>query len=148
MTLYYKNLSATQQKYVKKYIANGCGAKGGVFNPPDYVFNRSACIIHDFDFWRGGNKKDFTQANKFFYKNMLANCKAAYKDGNINYFSYLWVKGAAYRYWKAVQWFGKDSFHFTDTPRNKADLFFLIQSGKPQKKDRFKAGQVDPRIRG
>lgn len=148
MRLQYKDLNASEKKYVKKYIANGCGAKGSFFNPPDYVFGEGACKIHDFDFWVGGNKADYKKANKDFYKNMIKNCKAAYKNKKINYISYLWVKGAAWRYYKSVSLFGKDAFFWTDTPRTKSDLFFLMRAGKPQKKSKRKAGEYSAGVRG
>jgi hypothetical protein len=145
--LHFEDLSAAKQKFVKKHIANGCGAKGSFFNPPDYVFNRSACVIHDFDFWVGGDKARFHRVNKKFYINMIANAKEAYNDNSINYLEYLWVKSAAWRYYKAVDLFGMDAFNLTDVPNGKNELYFLMKHKKSAKK--FKADKdLTASIRG
>jgi hypothetical protein len=146
--LKYSDLSKHQRIFVNENMANGCGAKGSFFNPPDYCFGRSACAEHDFDFWVGGNKRDFKSANKKFYRNMIQNCKDARSDGEINYFTYLWVKGAAWRYYKAVSIFGKDSFNFTETPNGKNELYFLMLHKVKTRKFKLKPGEVKQGIRG
>lgn len=146
--LNYSDLSNHQTIFVNQNIANGCGAKGSFFNPPDYCFGKSACAEHDFDYWVGGNKRDFKRANKKFYRNMIQNCKDAYSCNQINYFSYLWVKGAAWRYYKAVNLFGKDAFNFTQTPNGKNELYFLMLHKVKQRKTKLKPGQIKQGIRG
>ena len=146
--LNYQDLSNHQTIFVNQNIANGCGAKGSFFNPPDYCFGTLACAEHDFDYWVGGNKRDFKRANKKFYRNMIQNCKDAYSCNQINYLSYLWVKGAAWRYYKAVNLFGKGAFNFTQTPNGKNELYFLMLHKVKQRKTKLKPGQIKQGIRG
>lgn len=87
-------------------MEDGCGAKGGWFNPPEFFFEAS-CNQHDFYYWRGGFESDRLIADKAFYKFMLKDSERAE--------SYLTRKShrlCAYLYYKAVRWFGKDSFNF------------------------------------
>ena len=60
--LKYKDLTLDQ----KKHICNGCGGKGGIINPPNFIF-KASCNQHDFKFWKGCSLENFKKANKDFY---------------------------------------------------------------------------------
>lgn len=85
-------------------LTNGCGSKGGWFNPPDYLFFAS-CNWHDFNYFLGGTKADRKKADDQFLGAMLMDAYQAPR--------YLrwWLKGAAYRYYWAVRAFGVKHFY-------------------------------------
>ncbi len=107
----YKDLTPEQ----KKFVSNGCGGKGGIVKPPNFIFLAS-CNHHDFKFWRGHTKKDFNKANRDFYDKMLLDIESQswYKKPHYH----LW----AFTYFQSVNVFGKKFFNFADKPKTLADL--------------------------
>ena len=109
----YKDLTPEQ----KKYICNGCGAKGGWIKPPNFLF-KASCNHHDFRFWLGATIKDFHKANTDFYKWMKVDIQES---------TVVWYKKAhyhvwAYAYYKAVELFGKPNFEFRSSKKTLEDL--------------------------
>lgn len=49
---------------------NGCGAKGGWLNPPDFIFTES-CNRHDWLYTVGGTDEDRYLADQVFLDDML-----------------------------------------------------------------------------
>ena len=92
--LRYKNLTKEQ----KDKICNGCGSKGGWFNPPEFLFHAS-CNHHDFLYWKGVTEKDRKLADEAFYKYMKKDCK--------KFYDYI----IAYIYYKAVRVMGNKYFN-------------------------------------
>lgn len=88
----------------RRAITNGCGGKGGWFNPPDYLFTAS-CDHHDFNYWLGGTQEDRREADEQFYEAMRFDASLA------PLWQRWWLYGAAWRYYVAVRWFGKKYFH-------------------------------------
>lgn len=91
-----------EQKYS---ICNGCGGKGGIINPPEFLFHAS-CNQHDFYYWRGGTELDRKKADDAFYEMMKVD---AGKEQGIKKLHYLtW----AYVYYKAVRLVGSKFFNY------------------------------------
>lgn len=84
-------------------VCNGCGGKGGWFNPPDYGF-RASCDHHDFNYWLGGSEEDRRRADRQFRDAMMRDVRAA------PLWRRPWLWGAAWRYYWAVRWFGGQFF--------------------------------------
>lgn len=97
----YENINSLE----RSVICNGCGGKGGRFNPPEYNFTCD-CNHHDFNYWLGGTKRDRKKADVQFLKALLvsANRMAWYDVRRY------WRRGAAYRYYWAVRAFGGKFF--------------------------------------
>lgn len=92
----------------KKLICNGCGAKGGIVNPPDFIF-KASCNHHDFLYWVGNTEEERKYADKAFYKYMKIDISE--KKGVIKKAYYhIW----AYAYYRAVRLFGKKYFNYGD----------------------------------
>jgi len=66
MKLKYSDLTSKE----KAIICNGCGGKGSIINPPNFMFTAS-CNHHDFNYWRGGTEVDRLKADWRFLKAML-----------------------------------------------------------------------------
>jgi hypothetical protein len=107
----------------KKHITNGCGGKGGVIKPPNFIFLAS-CNQHDFYFWRGCNIAEFKKANQDFYSFMKKDVKRA--KWYLRAYYHIW----AYSYYKAVAIGGKKYFYFAKKQKNIADLNYEINSIK------------------
>lgn len=110
--LKYSDLNEEQ----KKYICNGCGGKGGMIKPPNFIF-KASCNHHDFKFWRGCTEEDFKKANKDFYdwmKEDIKNIKKWYKKVHYR----IW----AFSYYQFVNYGGKKYFNFADKPKTLEDL--------------------------
>lgn len=89
----------------KVNICNGCGGKGGWFNPPEFLFHAS-CNQHDFYYWRGGKEEDRLKADKAFYQFMKEDAsEASWYDKPLHYVM-------AFIYYKAVRISGKRFFHY------------------------------------
>ena len=89
----------------KKKICNGCGAKGGWFDPPEFLFHAS-CNQHDFYYWRGGSEADRKKADEAFYRYMQID---ANRYSGLKRLKYLAI---AYIYYKAVRIFGRRHFYY------------------------------------
>ena len=109
--LRYKQLNSHQ----KKTICNGCGGKGGLINPPEFLFHAS-CNHHDFRYWRGCTEADRKDADDSFYKWMKVDI--AISKWYLKPYYHLW----AWTYYKAVRLFGKKYFYYVDKPRTLEDL--------------------------
>lgn len=86
-------------------LGNGCGSKGGWFDPPDYLFTASCCH-HDFNYWLGGSEADRAKADRQFLVAMLIDASRA------PWWARWWLRGAAWRYYLAVRWFGARHFNY------------------------------------
>jgi len=107
----YKDLTPLQ----KKFICNGCGGKGGLIKPPNFIF-KASCNHHDFKFWQGCTKKDFKEANSEFYAMMLEDIKSAKWYLKPHY--HIW----AFSYMQAVSLGGKKYFYFAPQKKTLEDL--------------------------
>lgn len=119
--LKYSDLTQKQ----KDFLSNGCGAKGGIINPPDFIF-KASCGHHDFRFWIGCSWKHFFKANKDFYKWMRVDIKEA----NIRWYKKAYYHTWAFSYFSAVNIFGVCCFNFSDRQRTLEDLIKLMESEK------------------
>lgn len=99
--LRYSDLS-TQDKI---NICNGCGTKGGWFNPPEFLFHAS-CNQHDFYYWRGGTEADRERADEEFYRFM----KQDASEGK--WYQRPFMYAMAFVYYKAVRISGKKYFEY------------------------------------
>lgn len=119
----YKTIPSKIRFEFNKYVANGCGGKGGWLNPPDFIFTAS-CNHHDFNYWLGGTEVDRIKADLQFYEAMI-------RDAN----EFPWYRRAAYKfaawvYYKAVRLFASSFFSFSKEPRTMSDLLQEIENGK------------------
>ena len=89
----------------KEKICNGCGAKGGRINPPEFLFHTS-CNQHDFYYWRGGTEADRKKADDTFYEFMEIDILEA--KWYLRWYYGIW----AFSYYKAVRFFGKKYFNY------------------------------------
>lgn len=113
--LRYRDLSNSE----KKDITNGCGGKGGIINPPEFLFNAS-CNQHDFYYWRGGNWIDRLKADWGFYLEMLKDISLATKWYQIlRKILYIFI---ATIYFFAVRLIGWKFFEYRDKMKTKKDL--------------------------
>lgn len=109
--LKYKDLTAEQ----KKFICNGCGAKGGLVKPPSFIF-KASCNHHDFKYWKGCTWKEKLKSDWAFYMWMREDIKAAawYKKPHYH----VW----AFTYYTFVSIGGKKYFYFADKQKGLKDL--------------------------
>ena len=97
-------------------LCNGCGRKGGLAKPPDFIF-RADCNRHDFEYWVGGGVLDRLKSDlKFLARMLLRTCARAESWWQL----VQWV-GVAISYFTAVRWFGWSAFNWHG-PRTEADL--------------------------
>lgn len=106
--------------FQKKSICNGCGGKGGWFNPPEFLFHAS-CNQHDFYYWRGGDETDRKEADETFYKFMKKDVSEA------KWFRKPFYGIAAYTYYKSVRVFGKKFFNYCDSQKTKENVVELSE---------------------
>lgn len=97
------------------YLCNGCGGKGGLFNPPDFLFTAS-CNHHDFNYWLGGTEEDRKKADKDFLNAMLVDAKRS--DWPRSWLHFV----LAYLYYLGVRVAGKRFFYYSIEQRTRADL--------------------------
>jgi len=124
--LKYKDLTPEQ----KKYICNGCGGKGGIIKPPNFIFKNH----HDFKFWLGHLLEHFYKANKDFYNMMKADISEIefYNDGMKWYQKAISISKSsakkayyhawAYAYYQSVNIGGKKYFYFASQKKTLNDL--------------------------
>ncbi len=96
-------------------VLNGCGGKGHWLAPPSWIFIAS-CYHHDFNYWLGGDERARKEADWQFYQAMLIDASKA------SWWKRPWYKLMAWSYYRAVRWFAKDYFNYTDTERTLEDL--------------------------
>ena len=114
----YRDLTQEQ----KDFICNGCGGKGGWFQPPQFIFNAD-CNHHDFQYFIGCSEVDRKKADEQFYEEMI-------KDAN----HYHWLKRTFYKlmaftYYRAVRQCGKKFFYYADKEHTLEDLLETIKKG-------------------
>jgi len=107
----WSQLSARQ----RALFGNGCGAKGGRFNPPDFLFEAS-CDQHDFYYWRGGTEGDRAMADAGFFAAMRRD--ALRSPLHLRWFH----RGAARVYYLAVRRWGGAAFSYRMEPKRWDDL--------------------------
>ena len=117
--LHYSELTPFQQKSV----CNGCGGKGGIFNPPEFLFHAS-CNQHDFYYWRGGDESDRKEADDTYYDKMKEDVAEASAIKRPFYGCMAWI------YYKAVRIVGKKFFNYTDTPMTLEDALKISEDVK------------------
>lgn len=126
--LRYSDLTPEQ----KEFITNGCGGKGGLIKPPNFIF-KASCHHHDFKFWLGCTLEHFKKANIDFYvmmKEDVADILFSTKDRwyaryveNIKISAlkshyHIW----AYSYYQFVNVGGKKYFYFANEQKTLKDL--------------------------
>jgi len=94
-------------KFAQMLMANGCGGKSSLINPPNFVFVK-ACNEHDCKYFYGGSKKRRKEADKAFYEDM----KSAIKTSSKNRFRKMWLKVIAWIYYIEVRRHGAGFFNF------------------------------------
>lgn len=114
--LKYKELNSHQ----KEFVCNGCGGKGGLINPPEFLFHAS-CNHHDFLYWRGCTEADRKKADTEFYEMMLKDIEEAKWYLKPHYHIWAWT------YYKSVRIAGKKFFYYGDKMKNQVDLISEIQ---------------------
>ena len=87
----------------KNHICNGCGPKGGWFNPPGWIFTAS-CDHHDFNYWLRGTETDRCIADTQFYEAMKVDA------GNLKYYRRALGYLVAWFYYITVRVFGRRVF--------------------------------------
>lgn len=102
-------------------LCNGCGAKGGWFNPPDFFFSAS-CDHHDFLYWLGGSQLHRRFADERFYAAMCADVRS-----ELAWWRRWWGYTLAWTYFRAVRRFGKSAFTETNYLRGWEDLEFKME---------------------
>lgn len=126
--LKYSQLTKAQ----KKFICNGCGGKGGIIKPPNFIF-KASCNHHDFKFWKGYLLEHFKKANKDFYKWMRQDIQdipySTHSKLYIRYLQNLKITGVksyyhvwAFSYYQAVNIGGKKYFNFDVKSKTLEDL--------------------------
>jgi len=120
----YKDLTPEQ----KKHICNGCGGKGGVVKPPNFIF-KASCNHHDFLFWIGFSIKHFLIANTKFYKWMRVDIK----ESKVRWYKKTYYHTWAFTYYMFVNAAGVKFFHFSDTKKTLSDLNEEIADAKTKK---------------
>lgn len=108
----------------RKIIANGCGGKGGFFNPPDYSFTAS-CDAHDFNYWLGHREENRVKADTQFLNALLADAARSRR-----WWTRLWLVGAAYRYYWAVRALGWRFFNYADVERGWDDVQQAVREAR------------------
>lgn len=116
--LKYKELNSHQ----KKFVANGCGGKGGLINPPEFLFHAS-CNHHDFLYWRGCTEEDRKKADDEFYELMKNDISRTNWYLKPHY--HIW----AYTYYKSVRLIGKKFFYYAEKQKTMKDLILEIREG-------------------
>jgi hypothetical protein len=102
------------EEQIKK-ICNGCGGKGGWFDPPDFMFEAS-CDHHDFNYWLGCSEADRKKADQGFYEAMKRDVT------NLPWFRKPLAYWLAFNYYMAVRICGKDFFYYAEKKRGWNDL--------------------------
>jgi hypothetical protein len=105
----------------RRALSNGCGGKGGWFDPPDYIFTAS-CDWHDINYWLGGSEADRKKADGQFLDAMLFDAQDA------PWYLRWWYKAAAWRYYSAVRFFGGAFFNYRSSPPTWDDLARVMDS--------------------
>ncbi len=100
--------------FMKLYICNGCGGKGGVVVPPYGIMFKASCNHHDYGHWKGGNAKDRLKCNWEFYKALCADVKSLKCSFWKKPYYYVWATA----YFSGVQLVSAKFFHYTKEPRN------------------------------
>jgi hypothetical protein len=116
MTIRYGDLTDAQ----RALVCNGCGAKGGFINPPEFRFGAS-CDHHDFNYWIGGDDSDRLRADRQFFRAMLDDARELPQMSRYAHVAAAWI------YFRSVRLWGGGAFHY-GTPRTARDLLKLLLS--------------------
>jgi hypothetical protein len=101
-------------------ICNGCGAKGGPVQPPEW-HSEDTCNRHDFAYWRGGD----AQARRAADRELLNGMK---RDAATRpWWQQPWYRAQAWIYFVSVRVWGRPHFHETTTPRDAIDAALLAR---------------------
>jgi hypothetical protein len=114
----YRDLSEKVLERLKEVgILNGCGAKEGVLNVPDWIF-KANCYHHDFNYWLGCTEDDKRKADWQFYQAMV------YDANNASWWLRPWYRGWAWLYYAGVRSSeeSKRRFYYADQERTLEDL--------------------------
>lgn len=87
------------------FICNGCGGKGSVINPPEFMFNAS-CDQHDYNYCIGGNGGDRVKADYQFYQAMKKDVREYAWYRRPFYYAMAWL------YYIAVRLMGHKFFNY------------------------------------
>jgi len=115
----FRNLSDEQ----KALLCNGCGGKGGWFNPPDFMFEAS-CNHHEFNYWLGYRESDRKRADVQFYEAMKRDVRL------LKWWRRPAAYVVAYTYYRAVRWFAKSHFHYGSHERTMTDMLAATKAAK------------------
>lgn len=107
--LQYEELTPEQKEYFLKNIWNGVGSREFPIDPHDLIFG-PASVLHDFEYWRGGNESYRIAADKTFLKNCLSLVKKQPKYKQPFYYV------AAYVYYCFLTTLGKYAFEYSTEP--------------------------------
>jgi hypothetical protein len=86
---------------------NGCGAKGGWFNPPDFIFTED-CNRHDWLYTLGGSEEDRKLADQILLDDMLLAAASTSWWGRWRY------RILAHIYYRAIRLFGAKYFNYAE----------------------------------
>lgn len=106
MNKHYKTMSKQGDK--------GCGAMDGWLSwirPPHHEFFKTACILHDELYLKGGSESDRKRADIRLYQDMVKHSQRYYRGRKVG--SQAWFLTLAYIYYLAVRAFGKGQFNYT-----------------------------------
>lgn len=118
MRLKFADLSDTE----RAIVCNGCGGKGWIFDPPEFLFGAS-CDHHDFHYWRGGTEADRKTADRQFLAEMLDDAEL------LPLLKRPWHSFTAWVYYFAVRTFGRKCFHYGE-PRGRRALFTAVHMAR------------------
>ena len=93
------------KSFQQDFQPNGCGGKGGLIDPPDWIF-REDCNRHDLAYHEGGSEQDRLFADKLFLANMLASV------AKVAWYRRPFLKSQAWLYYRSVRIFGAKYFNY------------------------------------
>lgn len=79
--------------------------------PPHHEFFKTACILHDELYLKGGSEEDRRKADKRLYDDMVRHSLAYFREHRV--ISQWWFLTLALVYYYAVRAFGKRQFNYT-----------------------------------
>jgi hypothetical protein len=87
------------------FTPNGCGGKGGIINPPEWIFHED-CNKHDTKYHIGGTEEDRKKADDEFYRDMLSSIS------KVKWYRRPFLTSQAWLYYRAVRLCGKKFFNY------------------------------------
>ena len=131
--LRYSDLSEAQ----KEFITNGCGGKGGLLKPPNFIF-KASCNPHDFYYWRGCTEEQRKISDDKFFELMREDIKEIefsikekwhqrylenIKISALKSHYHIW----AFSYYKFVRVGGKKYFYYGNKMKTMLDLDYEMK---------------------